>query len=386
MRSDPLPIFKLRLTETERAAVLAVLETGHISRGPMRDRLAEAFCTYTGAGHSLVCSSGTTALHLAVAALGLEPGDEVIVPSLSFVATAFAATYNDLVPVFAEVDALTLNLDPGDVARKITPRTRAIIPVHFAGQVCDLDALWGLAEAHDLAIIEDAAHAAGARHPAGMVGTPLRGGIRHASCFSFFATKNMTSAEGGLVTTSDPEMFQRMERLRAHGIVPLDDGPRASGFYDVTMEGFNFHLSDLNIALGLAQLTRLDEMNAQRKHLAGRLTELLAGIEGIRVPETISDHVFHLFNVLVEPERLTVDRDRIVEALHAEGIGAGLYYRPIHQFTYFRERYGTSDGMLPVTESLGEGIITLPLYPLLSESDIDDVAAALRKVLGYYLR
>ena len=386
VRTDPLPIFKLSLTEAERAAVLEVLESGFISRGPMRDRLAEAFNTYTGAAHSLVCSSGTSALHLAVGALGLEPGDEVIVPSLSFVATAFAATYNDLVPVFAEVDAQTLNLDPADVARKITDHTKAIIPVHFAGQVCDLDSMWDLAEAHDLAVIEDAAHAAGARHSAGMVGTPLRSGIRHASCFSFFATKNMTSAEGGLVTTSDPELFERMERLRAHGIVPLDDSPRASGFYDVTMEGFNFHLSDVNIALGLEQLKRLDEMNARRKNLAGRLTGLLEGVEGITLPETVGDHVFHLFNILVEPERLSVDRDQIVRALLAEGIGVGLYYRPIHQFTYFKERFGTSDGMLPVTESLGEAIVTLPLYPLLSESDIDTVAEALRKVLGYYLR
>ena len=386
VRTDPLPIFKLRLTDAERAAVLEVLESGFISRGPMRDRLAAAFCRYTGAGHALVCSSGTAALHLAVAALDLQPGDEVIVPSLSFVATAFAAEYSGLVPVFAEVDGRTLNLDPSDVATRITEKTRAIIPVHFAGQVADLGPLWNLAEKHDLAIVEDAAHAAGARHSEGMIGTPLRDGIRHSVCFSFFATKNMTSAEGGLVTTSDAGMFERMERLRAHGISPLEGAPKASGFYDVTMTGFNFHLSDVNIALGLEQLKRLDELNATRRHHAELLTELLAGVEGMRIPEIRSDHVFHLFNVLLDLDRLTVGRDDVVRALLAEGIGAGLYYRPIHLFTYFRDRYGTKDGMLPVTEGLGERIVTLPLYPLLSDADLEDVAAAIRKILGHYLR
>ncbi|MBK5227703.1 MAG: DegT/DnrJ/EryC1/StrS aminotransferase family protein, partial [Actinobacteria bacterium] len=157
-------------------------------------------------------------------------------------------------------------------------------------------------------------------------------------------------------------------------------------FYDVTMTGFNFHLSDVNIALGLEQLKRLDELNATRRHHAELLTELLAGVEGMHLPEIHSDHVFHLFNMLLDLERLTAGRDDVVRALLAEGIGAGLYYRPIHLFTYFRDRYGTKDGMLPVTESLGERIVTLPLYPLLSDADLEDVAAAIRKVLGHYLR
>ncbi len=216
-----------------------------------------------------------------------------------------------------------------------------------------------------------------------MVGSDLAG-IRHAACFSFFATKNMTSAEGGLVTTSDADLLREMERLRAHGIVPLADAPRASGYYDVTSIGFNFHLSDVNIVLGIEQLKRLDEMNATRKAHAAQLSDLLADVEGLRLPVAHRDHVFHLYNVLIEEDRLSCSRDDFVRALLAEGIGVGLYYRPMHLFTHFRSRYGSAEGMLPITEGIGARIVTLPMYPALTGPDIEDIATALRKVVNHY--
>lgn len=385
VRSEPLPIFRLSLTDAERAAVLAVVSGGQISRGPLRDELAAGLCDYTGAERAVVCSSGTAALHMAVAALDLEPGAEVIVPSLSFVATAFAAEYCGLTPVFAEVDATTGNIDVEDAARRVTDRTRAIIPVHFAGRPADTEALYSLARDRGLAVIEDAAHAAGAvRGDGAKIGAGATGGgFPHAVCFSFFATKNMTSAEGGAVTTDDAGFAERMERIRAHGISHLEDAPSASGFYDVTRIGYNLHLSDVNIALGIEQLKRLDEMNERRRHLATLLADALADLHGVGLPEITPGHAFHLFNIRLELDRLTVNRDRVVEALLAEGIGVGLYYRPIHLFSYYREK-GHTEGELPVTEALSASTVTLPLYPAMRDADVDDVGEAIRKVIAYY--
>ncbi len=386
VRKERLPIFRLSLTDEEIARVVEVLRSGQISRGPLRDRFAERFCVYTGARHAVAVASGTAALHLALQALNLPPGSEVIVPALTFVATAFAAEYCGLRPVFADIDPDTLNLSPQDVARKITPRTRAIVPVHFAGQVADMEDLYEIAFAHDLAIVEDAAHAIGATHGGQKVGaTPPRveGRVPHLVCFSLFATKNMTAAEGGMVTTYDETLARRIERLRAHGIVPLPDAPRTSGYYDVVDLGYNYHLSNLHIALGMAQLEHLDNMNARRKALAARLTALLADVPGLRVPVPRHDHVYHLYTVLLDPA-LAPWRDTIVNALLAEGIQVGLYYRPVHLFSYFRRKYGYTSGSLPVTERVSSVIITLPMYPLLSEADLEDMSRAMRKVLSYF--
>ena len=387
VREHRLPIFRLEVSAEERAAVQKVLESGQISRGSLRDVFAQQFCQYTGARHAVVLNSGTAALHLAVQALNLEPGSEVIVPSLTFVATAFAAEYCGLIPVFAEVDPHTFNISPEDIERRITPRTRAIIPVHFAGQVADLEAIYDIAQRHDLMVVEDAAHAIGAKYQGRKIGaSDPQFAIRNPQlvCFSFFATKNMTSGEGGIVTTDDPELARRIELMRAHGIAPLDDAPRTSGYYDVVDIGFNYHLSNLNIALGIEQLKRLDALNQARRERAVRLTSLLEEIDGVITPRVVNDHVFHLYNIRLELGRLTVPRDTIVQALLTEGIQAGLYYRPIHLFTYFRRKYGMRRGDLPVTEQVCDSIVTLPMYPLLTEEDLADIARAVKKVIAYY--
>ncbi len=386
IRKERLPIFQLSLTDEEIARVVEVLRSGQISRGPLRDRFAERFCAYTGARHAVAVASGTAALHLALKALDLPPGSEVIVPSLTFVATAFAAEYCGLRPVFAEIDPETLNLSPEDVARKITPRTRAIIPVHFAGQVADMEALYEIALSHNLAIIEDAAHAIGATYEGQKIGatpTYVEGRIPHLVCFSLFATKNMTAAEGGIITTYDESLARRIERLRAHGIVPLPDAPRTSGYYDVVELGYNYHMSNLHIALGMAQLDRLDDMNYRRKYLAQRLTSLLSDIPGIRVPNSKNDHVYHLYTILLDSS-LVYLRDTIIMALLAEGIQVGLYYRPVHMFSYFMDKYGYSPYSLPVTELVSDSIITLPIYPLLSDNDLRDIHLALKKVIYHF--
>ena len=391
VRERRLPIFRLQITAGEMSAVQNVLLSGYISRSSLRDRFAEQFRQYTGARYAVVVSSGTAALHLALRAMDLRPGSEAIVPSFSFVATAFAVEYCGLKPVFAEVDPETFNISPEDIERKITARTEAIIPVHFAGQVADLEAIYGLARRYGLAVVEDAAHAVGAKYGTKKVGASVADTgnqnvtrVEAAVAFSLFATKNMTSGEGGIVTTGSAEVARRIELMRAHGIVRLPDSPPASGYYDVVDLGYNYHLSDPNIALGMERLKRLDELNRTRRERARRLTDLLNGIEGVIVPQVVNDHVFHIYNILLDLKRLSASRDRIVQALLAEGIQVGVYYRPIHLFSYFQRKYGTRKGDLPITEQVSDATVTLPMYPLLSDEDLRDIARAVEKVVHYY--
>lgn len=418
VRRSLLPIFRRETDEEELEALAEVLASGQLSRSPRRERLAEQFCAYSGAPHAVVVSSGTAALHLALMSLELPPGSEVIVPSLTFVATASTVLHCGAVPVFAEVDPETLCLSPESVLERLTPRTRAIVVVHFAGRVAPLGGLLALARAHGLALIEDAAHAIGAGLPGAWVGSfrcapdlpvdacePVSSAsddIPRLATFSLFATKNMTGGEGGLITTSDPALRRRLELLRGHGIGPAPGLVSASGNYDVTMLGFNYNLSDLNIALALTQLKKLNEQNRRRQSLAWELTARLSKLPGLKCPSlrvaagteaaaASPDHpfydpyhVFHLYSVQLELSRLRVSRDRILEALLAEGIQMGVYYRPIHTFTYFQERLGTRRGDLPITEGLADALITLPFHPCLTAQALDDMAEALHKVLAAF--
>lgn len=417
VRRSLLPLFRRETDEQELEALAEVLRSGQLSRSPRRERLAEQFCAYSGAPHTVVVSSGTAALHLALMALALEPGSEVIVPSLTFVATASTVLHCGAVPVFAEVDPETLCLSPESVAERVTSRTRAIVVVHFGGRVAPLGRLLELARTHGLALIEDAAHAIGAGLPGARVGSfqcapdldantleqgpPLPGDIPRLATFSLFATKNMTGGEGGLVTTPDPRLRRRLELLRGHGIESVPGLVSASGNYDVTTLGFNYNLSDLNIALALTQLPRLDEQNRRRQRLARELNARLSGIPGLKCPaltvtsrleptaapdpaEADPYHVFHLYSVQLELSCVRVSRDRVLEALLAEGVQGGVYYRPIHTFAYYQQRCGTRRGDLPITERLSDALITLPFHPLLTSAELDDMAEALHKVLIAY--
>ncbi|MBC8184863.1 DegT/DnrJ/EryC1/StrS family aminotransferase [candidate division KSB1 bacterium] len=376
VREQMLPIFKLELGENEFQAVRNVLESGSISRGNFREKLEAEFCNYTKAKYAIVLNSGTAALHLAVNALNLEPNDEVIVPSLSFVATAFAAEYSGLKPVFAEIDPATFNISVEDVKQKISDRTRAIIPVHYAGLPVNLDALREISQKHNLFLIEDAAHAIGANHN----GTKI-GNFGDLTAFSLFATKNMTAGEGGIITTNNKKWADSIRLTRAHGITASLNSPAVSGLCDVSQLGYNFHLSNLNIAVAIEQLKKLDKMNQQRKEMAVYLSNLLKEVEEIELPGAENNHIFHLYTIKLMDKKLAGKRDQILESLLAEGIQVGVYYLPIHLFSYFRNKYGTAPGDLPITETVCNSLVTLPLYPSITKNEIKDIAAAIKKVV-----
>lgn len=379
VRSQLLPIFRLELDEGEITSVVEVLKSGQISRGTMPGLIERRFAGFLGCAETVVLSSGTAALHAAVSALGLPAGSEVIVPSLSFVATAFAAEYCGLKPVFAEIDPATMNLSAAAIAAKLTSRTSAIMPVHYGGYPADLDAINAVAKKWGLRVIDDAAHAFGAVYRGKKIGA-----LTDAACFSFFSTKNITCGEGGLVATNDAALAARIRKLRAHGIVPDPTGPRVSGYYDVDSLGYNYHLNNMGIGLLGAELDRAADKEARRRGHAVRLSGMLRNNPCVTVPFDDGAHVYHLYSIRLVLDRLTVTRDAFIEALLAEGIQAGAYYRPIHLFSYFRGKYGCVRGDLPVTERVCDAIVTLPMYPSLTETDVSDIAAAVNKLTARF--
>ena len=390
VRDEFLPIFRLSLDAEDYEQIKSVLDSGQISRGSYPQVLEREFAAYVGCQHAVVLNSGTAALHLATKSLELSEGSEVIVPSLSFVATAFAPLYCGLKPVFAEIEADTFNISPEDIERKITDRTKAIISVDYAGQPANLRAINEIAQQHRLVVIEDAAHAVGAQY-----GTQKIGNISDLTAFSFFATKNITGGEGGMVTTNSEKWAEKIRLMKAHGIKPLENTPKASGYYDVVSIGYNCHLSNINIALILSQLKRIEKLNSIRRQNAEYLTSLLVDLDFVQLakqfresgtPSIRDGHVFHLYTIQLNLDGLSVSRDEIIRALIAEGIGVGVYYRPIHLFSYFRQQYGYKEGDLPVTEEVTSRLLTLPMYPQLTRSDLEDIYMALKKVLNAYSR
>lgn len=374
-----LPIFRLYLDEDDYKSVKDVMDSGQIARGKLPAVFENEFSEYIGCEHSVVLNSGTTALMLAVQALDLPSGSEVIVPALTFVATAFAPIYCNLKPVFAEIEPETFCLSPEDVERRITPKTKAIIPMHYAGQPVNLEAINEIARRHGLIVIDDAAHAVGAEYQGRKIGN-----VSDLTAFSFFATKNMTGGEGGVVCTNNEAWAKKIRLMKAHGITPLESGPRASGYYDVVSIGYNCHLSNLNVGLLRSQLRRLDKLNDMRKSNAKYLTSLLEAIPSVETPEILegNDHIFHLYTIKLKQGNSRMSRDEIVETLIEQGIGVGVYYRPVHLFSYFREHYGYGAGDLPVTEGVANRLITLPMYPQLDKVELEKVYSVLKRVLN----
>lgn len=378
IRSSILPIARPLIDNTEIDLCIQVLKSGSLSRGEWVTKFEQEFADYSGSKFCIALSSGTAGLHLALKALNLQKDSEVIVPSLTFVATALAPIYNNLVPVFAEISKNTLMIDPEDIKRKITDKTRVIIPVHYGGGSAPIDEIMKIAEEYNLYVIEDACHAAGVSYKQKKLGTFGDMGV-----FSFFATKNMTAGEGGAVVTQDKELADKVRQLRAHGISHSNNQTKVSGNYDVIDVGYNYHLSHLHLAVAYAQLKKLDVMNKMRVENAKYLTHLLKGIDEIEILEYLRNTscTYHLYTILLRLERLKIDRDEFIKALRAEGIQAGIYYRPIHMFTLFRDKYGYKEEDLPITSSICNRIITLPMYPQLQKKDLEDIGKAVDKVV-----
>lgn len=378
---DFLPLARPDIGEEEIAEVVDTLRSGWLTFGPKTQRFEEEFCRLAGARHAIAVNSCTSGMHLALLAAGIGPGDEVILPTLTFASTANVVLHCGATPVLADVCDDDLNLDPEDVARRLTPRTKAIMPVHYAGQPCRMDELLALARAHRLRVIEDAAHAAGASYR----GRPI-GSLGDATVFSFYAIKNLTTGEGGMVTTGDDELAQRVRVLRANGLDASAWNRYAaagSPFYTVLEPGFNYKMTDVAAAIGLVQLRRLEGLNARRMRLAERYTALLARVPRLRTPalRPEADSNWHLYVVrLVDEAGIT--RDELVEGLKRRGIGTAVHFLPVHLHPYYRERLGTGPGDYPVAEHAFESMLSLPLFPSMRDEDVDRVVDAIEAVLG----
>jgi dTDP-4-amino-4,6-dideoxygalactose transaminase len=383
MRSSFLPFARPNLGDDEIREVVETLKSGWITTGPRTERFAAEFLEYVGGRFAVPVSSATAGLHVALLALGVGPGDEVITTPMTFVATLNTIVHCGAVPVLVDVDAATFQMRVEQVAARITRRTRAIVPVHFVGQPVDLDPLLELAGSRGIPVLEDAAHAVGTEYKGRRIGS-----FPTTSVFSFHPNKNMTTGEGGMVVTDDRGVFDRASLLKFHGMdreawkrFAKEGSPR----YDVAIPGFKYNMMDIQAALGLHQLRRLEGFLAERERLAARYDEAFRGLEGLLLPQRVpypSRHAWHLYTPLVDVDRLTISRDRFIEELKARNIGAGLHYTAAHEFSYYAGRFGWAPEDFPEAHFVSERIVSLPLFPGLTEADQDDVVEAVQDVLA----
>jgi perosamine synthetase len=381
-----VPFYRPDVGEEEIAAVVETLRSGWLTVGPKTLEFEQAFARAIGAPHAVAVSSCTAALHLALDALDLQPGDEVITSTLTFTATGATIIHAGGRPVLVDVAPDTLNIDPQDVTRKVTSRTRAIVPVHFAGHPAAMDELLDIAGQHRLHVIEDAAHALPAAANGRRIGT-----IGDITAFSFYATKNLTTGEGGMLTLADTALADRLRTRRLHGM-SRDAWRRYSAEgswrYDVSYPGFKYNMTDVAASIGLVQLRRLPDLNRRRQQLAALYHEQLKDIPELELPVTRPDieHAWHLYVVRVRPEQLRLSRDTLIELLKAEGIGTGVHFIPLHLHSYYKEALGSVPEDFPVASAAAETILSLPLFTLMSDDDVRCVAATLRRILHAHRR
>lgn len=374
------------LGEEAIRAVTETLESGWITTGPKTKCFEEAFANFLGVGHALAVSSCTAALHLSLEAAGIGEGDEVLVPTLTFAATGEVVTYFKAKPVLVDVDPEHFNLNVEDARRKITPKTKAIIPVHFGGHPCPMDAIGELAAAHGLTVIEDAAHAIPAKFRGQNIGT-----LSPLTAFSFYATKTLTTGEGGMVTTNDDALANRVGLMRLHGM-SRDAWKRytAEGTwrYDITEAGYKYNLTDPQAALGLVQLAKCEEMWWRRVEIAEKYDKALGLLEAYRTPRVAPEvqHAWHLYVILVQPSALSIHRDQVIEELRQRGIGTSVHFIPLHLHPYYQRVWGYRGGEFPVAEDYFERCISLPIYPGMTNDDVRYVIEALREISKKFRR
>jgi len=369
-----LPYGRQEIGDADIKAVVEALVSGWLTTGPRVQEFEQAFAAHVGVREGVAVNSGTAALHCAMRALGLGQGDEVIVPAITFAASANAALYEGAKPIFADVEPDTLLIDPRSVAKSITPRTRAIVAVDYAGQPADYDALKALAASRGIPIVADACHAPGAAYKRRAAGT-----LADISCFSFHPVKHLTTCEGGMTVTDDPAMAAHMRRFRNHGIDSDHRSRQAAGShaYDMVELGYNYRLPDVQCALGLAQLKRLDGWVAARQRIARFYDAALANIAEVVPLKTHAErvHSYHLYVVRLMDG---IDRDRVFARLRADGIGANVHYAPVYMHSHYA-RLGYKPGLCPAAEAAAGQILSLPMFPAMTEADVRRVVGALTR-------
>jgi UDP-4-amino-4-deoxy-L-arabinose-oxoglutarate aminotransferase len=382
MRQTFLPFTRPSITEAEIREVSETLRSGWITSGPRVAAFEKEFSAYVSAPFGTAVTSGTAGFHILLQALGIGSGDEVISPSLTWPSPVNMMEFVGARPIFADIDRRTFQLDPASVEQVLTPQTKAIVPVHFAGQPCDLNALGTLCEKHSLILIEDAAHAIGTEYRGQRIGSR-----RNPAVFSFHAIKNLTTGEGGLITVSDERLRERLISLRFHGI-NQDAWKRyareAAKGYDLFEPGWKYNLTDLQAAVGLAQLKRIEEMNARRAKLAELYDKLFDETPEIIRPARVtypSRHAWHLYTILIDPEKTGLTRDEFREEMRRRNIGTGLHFLAVHELSFYRERYRPAPELLRNSEYVAARIVSLPLFPDMKEEDVVEVVEEIRDIL-----
>ncbi len=382
MRSSYLVFGQPLIEEAEIEEVVRSLRAAWLGTGPKVAEFEKRVAAYKGVSHAVAVNSCTAGLHLACLALGLQAGDEVIVPAMTFCATINAVVHAGAMPVLADVEQDTFNIDPEQVRQKITPRTKAIMPVHFAGRACDMDALTALAHEYKLKVIEDCAHAIETEYHGRKVGTFGECGV-----LSFYSTKNIVTGEGGMLLTNDAELAARVKRLALHGMSQdawkrfSDDGYK---HYEVVEVGFKYNMMDLQAAIGMHQIERVDAYWQKRLSIWEKYNRAFAGLPA-RLPARIdgaSRHALHLYTMLIDEERALISRDKFIAALHRRNIGTGVHYRSIAVHPVYQQRFGWKSEDYPNAQAIGNSTVSLPLSPKLTDTDVDDVINAVLEVFG----
>ncbi|RNB87376.1 DegT/DnrJ/EryC1/StrS aminotransferase family protein [Brevibacillus fluminis] len=370
-----IPFCLPHIGDEEIQEVVSAIKSNWLSKGPKTLEFEGEFAKFVGVSHAVGLNSCTAGLHLAQLAIGIGPGDEVITSPYTFVATANTILHCGATPVFVDIDPLTLNLSPELIEQAITPRTKAIIPVHFAGYPCEMDRIVDIARHYHLSIIEDAAHAVYTRYRERNIGS-----IGDITCFSFYATKNLTTGEGGMVTTSDEELAARIRMLSLHGMSKNAwnrYAEKGTWYYEVEHAGYKYNMTDVQAAFGLLQLQKLEAMQQRRAQIAALYTSILSECEGVVLPYDSAEHrhAWHLYSIRIDPERLAISREAFITKLSAVGVGTSVHFIPIPHHPHYK-RLGYNLHEYPQTRKVYEGTISLPLYPGLTDDQVAYVAAA----------
>lgn len=383
-RTEFLPYALPSIGEAEIAEVVEALRSGWVTTGPRVKRFETDFAAYVQASEAIAVSSCTAALHIALTVFGVGPGDEVIVPTLTFCASANVVVHLGARPVLVDVGA-DFNVTAAAIEAAITPRTRAIMPVHYSGQACDLAAIYEVALRYNLPVVEDAAHAIGSTYHGKKIGAdvlePTNGKLQRVTAFSFYAVKNMTTGEGGMITTANRDLAQRMRRLALHGL-SRDAWKRytstGSWYYEVIDAGYKNNMTDIQAALGIHQLKQLDAFTATRQQYARMYDQAFAELDTVETPFRHSDrnHVYHLYVLRLNLTRLHIDRAGFIEQLRAHNIGASVHFIPVHLHPFYQQGYGYKRGDFPIAETFYDQIVSLPLYPRMTEHDVESVIRA----------